>query len=56
MASLGYNREVPLPDISTKTRAQEFIGMDMKKLNSEKKDFIEKITSDWIKAEKGNKK
>ncbi|MGQ9621420.1 MAG: ammonia-forming cytochrome c nitrite reductase subunit c552 [Bacteroidales bacterium] len=50
LASLGYYYEVTIPDISTKARAQEFINLDMKKLVSEKKDFIEKISNDRVKG------
>lgn len=50
LASLGYNREIPYPDISTKSKAQEFIGLDMKTLNDEKKVFLETLLPKWIKA------
>lgn len=40
LASMGFNSEVPLPDLSTKEKAQSFIGLDMEKLRSEKKDFL----------------
>jgi nitrite reductase (cytochrome c-552) len=51
LAGLGYTGEVPYPDISSKDDAQEFIGLDMKTLNSEKKVFIDQIIPGWI--EKG---
>ncbi len=50
LASLGYNEEVPYPDISTREKAQEFIGLDMKKFVSEKKIFIDQVLPQWIKA------
>jgi len=50
LASLGYNQEIPYPDISTKARAQAFIGLDMKMLNDEKKVFLENVLPGWIKA------
>jgi nitrite reductase (cytochrome c-552) len=50
LASLGYNNEIPYPDISTKEKAQAFIGLDMKKLNTEKKIFLETIVPQWDKA------
>lgn len=50
LASLGYNQEVPYPDISTKEKAQEFIGLDMKKHNADKKVFIETVLPGWIKT------
>jgi nitrite reductase (cytochrome c-552) len=54
LASKGYNVEIPYPDISTKLKAQEFIGLDMKKLNEEKNVFLETVVPDWIK--KGNER
>ena len=49
LASLGYNQEVPYPDIETKGKAPVFIGLDMVKLNAEKKVFLETIIPEWIK-------
>lgn len=48
LANLGYTGEVPYPDISTKAKAQAFIGLDMKKLNDEKKMFLETAAPEWI--------
>lgn len=47
LASLGFNEEVPYPDISTKAKAQEFIGLDMKKFNDEKAVFLKEIVPAW---------
>ncbi|MDX9929449.1 MAG: ammonia-forming cytochrome c nitrite reductase [Bacteroidales bacterium] len=52
LASLGHNEEVPYPDISSKAKAQSFIGLDMDKLNSDKKIFTENVLPLWIKAGK----
>jgi len=52
LASLGYNEEVPYPEISTKSEAQEYIGLDMKKLTEEKKVFLEEVLPEWIKTGK----
>ncbi len=49
LSSQGFMGEVPYPDISSKSNAQEFIGLDMKQLNSDKKIFIEKVIPEWIK-------
>jgi nitrite reductase (cytochrome c-552) len=46
---LGFNGEVPYPDISTKAKAQEFIGLDMEKLNSDKQKFIKDVLPEWMK-------
>lgn len=56
LASLGYNNEIPYPDISTKEKAQEFIGLDMKKFNAEKKLFLETVLPEWIKEGKEREK
>ena len=52
LASLGFNSEIPYPDISTKEKAQAFIGLDMAKLKSEKKIFLETVVPQWDKAGK----
>ncbi len=49
LAALGYNQEIPYPDISTKAKAQEYIGLDMNKLTTEKKVFLDTIVPEWIK-------
>jgi len=48
-AELGHNEEIPYPDISTKAKAHEFIGLPVEKLKSEKKTFIQKILPEWDK-------
>jgi len=50
MAEFGFTGELPYPDITTKAKAQAFIGLDMKKLNSEKKLFIEQVVPEWIRV------
>ncbi|MFA9388193.1 MAG: ammonia-forming cytochrome c nitrite reductase [Prolixibacteraceae bacterium] len=49
LATLGYNQEVPYPDIATKAKAQEYIGLPMNKLNSDKQEFIKKVIPEWTK-------
>jgi len=49
-ADLGFNKELPYPDISTKEKAQAFIGLDMDKLESEKKEFKDNMLKDWMAA------
>ena len=51
-ADLGHNEEVPYPDISTKAKAQEFIGLPVEKLKSEKKEFLKTVAPEWDKAAK----
>ena len=43
---------VKLPDISTKEKAQKYIGLDMAKLKAEKKVFSEKVLPIWNKKAK----
>jgi nitrite reductase (cytochrome c-552) len=51
-ATLGHNKEIPYPDISTKAKAQIFIGMDEPKLKADKDIFLEKVVPKWIEAGK----
>lgn len=56
LASLGYNSEIPYPDISSKAKAQEFIGLDMKRFTAEKKIFLETVLPEWIRTGKEREK
>ena len=56
LASLGPNQEIPYPDINTKEKAQNFIGLDVKKLNADKKVFLETVMPEWIKEGKEREK
>jgi nitrite reductase (cytochrome c-552) len=47
LAELGYNNEVPMPDISTKAKAQAYIGLDMEALNAEKAEFLNTTVPKW---------
>ena len=49
-ASLGFNDELPYPDISTKEKAQAFVGLDMEALEAEKKEFLEQTLPQWMAA------
>jgi nitrite reductase (cytochrome c-552) len=48
LASLGHNYEVPYPDISSKAKAQHFIGLDMEKFNNESTRFINEVLPQWL--------
>lgn len=54
LAGLGYTDKVPLPDISTKAKAQEYIGLDMPKLEAQKKEFISTVVPRWLEEAKKN--
>lgn len=48
----GIKEEVSLPDLSTKAKAQAYIGLDMAKLNAEKEAFKKNLIPQWDKAAK----
>lgn len=43
----GWKYPVDLPDISTKEKAQKFIGLDMPKLKEAKQEFLNTTTKQW---------
>lgn len=47
LAGHGKMEAVPYPDISTKEKAQQFIGLDMVKLNAEKEEWIKEVLPEW---------
>lgn len=47
-ADLGHNEEVAYPDISTKEKAQKFIGLPIEKLKKEKQEFKKELLPKWI--------
>jgi nitrite reductase (cytochrome c-552) len=49
---LGHKNEIPLADVSTKAKAQAYIGLDMDKLIQEKKKFLEELLPEWREAAK----
>ncbi len=49
---LGHQGDIPLADVSTKDKAQAYIGLDMDKLVKEKKKFLEELLPEWEKAAK----
>ena len=52
LAELGFNKEVPMPDISTKEKAQHYIGLDVEKLRKEKAEFKKNIVPQWLEKAK----
>lgn len=50
LASLGFNQEVAYPDISTKAKAQAYIGLDMNKLKADKQTFLQTVVPKWEEA------
>ena len=47
MAELDYNKEVPVPDISTKAKAQKNVGLDMNELDRQKEKFMKEVVPQW---------
>ena len=52
----GVTGEIPVPDYSTKAKAQAAIGLDMQKLNDKKQRFLKEIEPQWIEEAKKNGK
>lgn len=50
LAQLGHNREVPYPDISTKAKAQKYIGLPVEKLKKDKERFLKTLVPQWDKT------
>ena len=50
LANLGYNEPIPYPDIDTKAKAQQFIGLDVVQMEKDKKAFLETIVPKWYEA------
>jgi nitrite reductase (cytochrome c-552) len=48
--------EAPMPDISTKEKAQLYIGLDMKTIQAKKEIFKKTMVPEWIKSAKEKKK
>jgi len=49
LATKGITAELAYPDISTKEKAQEYIGLPMEKLRQEKREFLDEIIPVWKK-------
>ncbi len=54
LAKHGFTGDVPMPDISTKEKAQAYIGLDMSKLKSQKNMFLDAVVPKWIETAKKN--
>jgi nitrite reductase (cytochrome c-552) len=48
LAGLNVTKEISYPDITTKVKAQQYIGLEMSKLNKEKAEFISTVIPVWI--------
>jgi nitrite reductase (cytochrome c-552) len=52
LASQNFISEIPYPDITTKAKAQKFIGLDINSLDAEKAAFLKTVLPVW--TEKAN--
>ncbi|MCG7588049.1 ammonia-forming nitrite reductase cytochrome c552 subunit [Photobacterium sp. OFAV2-7] len=52
LATKGITEEIQIPDISTKEKAQQALGMDMDKMNADKAEFLKTIVPEWDKQAK----
>lgn len=48
LATKGITQPIAYPDISTKAKAQEYIGLPMEKLRLEKEEFLKEIIPQWL--------
>jgi len=53
---VGYNKSVPMPDISTKEKVQVLVGIDLAKLKSEKEDWKRNVLPKWLEKAKEREK
>lgn len=54
LISHGYTDDVPLPDISTKEKAQQYIGLDMPAEKVAKDKFLKEVVPGWLQKAKAN--
>lgn len=52
LAKHGYTDAVPMPDVSTKEKAQRYIGLDPEALESNKDKFMNSVVPQWIETAK----
>lgn len=56
LANLGFTGDVPMPDISTKEKAQRYIGLNPEELHANKKKFLDVVAPEWIEKAKQQKR
>ena len=56
LVQLGYTGDVPMPDISTKEKAQKYIGLDIPTEQAAKDKFLNTVVPEWLKQAKENKR
>lgn len=48
LTRLNVKIPITLPDISTKEKAQSYIGLEMEKLRKDKKEFLTNVLPEWL--------
>lgn len=56
VATHGWTKAIPLPDISTREKAAQYIGLNMPQLRKQKKDFLDTVVPKWIETARKNKR
>ena len=56
LARHGFTGDVPMPDISSKEKAWAYIGLDGKKLQSDKAAFLNTVVPKWVQSAKAQGK
>ena len=54
LVSHGYTDDVPLPDISTKEKAQQYIGLNIPAERVAKAKFLKEIVPEWLQKARAN--
>lgn len=52
LSNLGFTGDVPMPDISTKEKAQRYIGLNPEELQANKKKFLDVVVPKWVEQAK----
>ncbi|WP_027137237.1 ammonia-forming cytochrome c nitrite reductase [Gaetbulibacter saemankumensis] len=52
LADLGHNKPIEMPDITTKEKAQKFIGLDIEKEEAAKEAFKQNLLPKWLEEAK----
>ncbi|POY34885.1 ammonia-forming cytochrome c nitrite reductase [Solitalea longa] len=52
LATLGYNQQVKMPDLNSKSALQAYIGVNLEKEKMDKADFLEQVVPKWLKEGK----
>lgn len=54
LVARGYTGRVPMPDLSTKEKAQQYIGLDGQAEEAAKKHFLQTMVPEWLEEAKAN--